>query len=114
MVSFDGEVFTILSLFNNICYKHIKDKNIYLYEKSSVITLELIKNTPILLYDIKAIIDNYASKRESSIRIDKVNIPIISEEVINSIDWSSSIVVITSDYYQEAYERLKKKMALGI
>lgn len=108
MALFNGEVFRILSLFNNICYERIKDKNIYLYEKSSNIILELIENNPNLLYCIKAIIDSYASKRESSIHIGRVDIPIVSEDIINSIDLSNSIIVITSDYYQEAYKRLQK------
>lgn len=82
----------------------IENKRIYCYEKS-LSYLEELGQKYAILNRIEAIIDDNA-RNQGVLEIGGRVINVQSSEMIERIDWTSGAILITSDYYNEAYEKL--------
>ncbi|MDO5126678.1 MAG: CDP-glycerol glycerophosphotransferase family protein [Eubacteriales bacterium] len=67
--------------------------------------MELREEFPILYNNIEIIVDDYKRNQET-ISIGDNLVPVVSTDRLGDISWENTIIVITSDYYQQAYEAL--------
>ena len=82
----------------------IENKRIYCYEKS-LSYLEELGQKYAILDQIEAVIDDNARNQGVlEFRGRKINVQ--SSEMMERIDWTTGVILITSDYYNEAYEKL--------
>ena len=82
----------------------IEYKKIYCYEKSLSYLQELGQKYGIL-NRVDAVIDDNV-RNQGVLEIDGRKINVQSSEMIERIDWTTGVLLITSDYYKEAYEKL--------
>ena len=82
----------------------IKSKKIYCYEKS-LSYLQEIEQKYTILNAVEIIIDDNA-RNQGVLEFGGRKINVQSSEMIKLIDWTSGVILITSDYYNEAYEKL--------
>lgn len=76
-----------------ICYVKVKD---YIQE---------INNKYHLLENIFAIVDEHKRNWGECI-CDDITIPVLSEEYLDTVDWDNAVLLITSEYYNEVYEKI--------
>ena len=86
----------------NAC--EIINKKIYCYEKSSVYLGEFLDKYN-LLDNIVSILDDF-KRNQGSFEFRGKQIDVVGTEVLETVDLSDVAILITSDYYMEAYERL--------
>lgn len=67
--------------------------------------MEELRQKYAILDQIEAVIDDNA-RNQSMLEINGRKINVQGSEMMERIDWTSSVVLITSDYYNEAYEKL--------
>lgn len=82
----------------------IADKKICCYEKSMQYLQELVNKYHVLA-QIEYIIDDNTRMQGKCILMDK-EITVYPSDYLQEIDWKETILLITSDYYVEVYEKL--------
>ena len=86
-------------------------KKVYCYEKSIGHLHELCKKYEIL-EQIYEVIDNNV-RQQGVFCLEGREIPVLGLEALKQDDLSNSIVIITSDYHEEAYEKLCQIPSIG-
>lgn len=82
----------------------LNSKDIYCYEKS-VSYLEELLGQYHLLDNIVAIVDDF-KRNQGSFEFRGKQLDIVGTEFLETVDLSDMAILITSDYYREAYEKL--------
>lgn len=82
----------------------LSKKKIYCYEKSDSYLRELLGKYD-LLGNIAVIIDDF-KRNQGSFGLNGKEIEVVGTEYMESVDLTNSVILITSDYYREAYEQL--------
>ena len=82
----------------------IENKKIYCYEKS-LSYLEELRQKYAILDQIEAVIDDNV-RNQGVLEFGGRKITVQNSEMIERIDWKNGVLLITSDYYNEAYEKL--------
>ena len=93
-------------------YKNIKNKSIYLYEKSFSYIMELEQEYGIL-GNVRGIFDT-SSDNQEELNILEYTIPVLPIEKIKDLDMSISAIIITSDYFNEAFDKIKQLICNNI
>lgn len=94
-----------LQKFTEEMFLNLKNKKICCIEKSMSYIKELCDKYNVL-DQIICIIDENQRNQSSLIHCGH-KIMVYSMEFLNTIDWGSTVILITSDYYREVYERLQ-------
>lgn len=84
----------------------LKNKNICCYERSISYLIELCHKYE-LLERIEFVVDD-SFRNQGNYLLFKKNIPVFNLSCLTDIDWNNYAIVITSDYYREAFEKLQK------
>ena len=82
----------------------IDKKKIYCYEKSDSYLSELLDKYD-LLDNIVAIIDDF-KRNQGVFCLNGKQIDIVGTEYLENVDFSDATILITSDYYKEAFDKL--------
>lgn len=82
----------------------IENKKIYCYEKA-LSYLEELGQKYAILDQVEAVIDDNA-RNQGVLEFGDRKITVQNSEMIERIDWKNGVLLITSDYYNEAYEKL--------
>lgn len=82
----------------------IDKKKIYYYEKSDSYLSELLDKYD-LLDNIVAIIDDF-KRNQGVFCLNGKKIDIVGTEYLENVDFSDATILITSDYYKEAFDKL--------
>lgn len=93
-----------LEKLTNKNFEKIERKKIYCFEKSEAYLEELTLQFPIIDKIAGVIDDN--RRNQGSLLIRGRKILVESTAKINQINWKESILLITSDYYKEAYDKI--------
>lgn len=99
-----GNVGMILEKLQDINKGSVANKKIYCYEKSLAYLEELCQKY-IANDQIEAVIDDNA-RYQGEFVFNGKKIIVQGSETLEKIDWPTSVILITSDYYLEAYEKL--------
>lgn len=83
---------------------HLLSKRICCYERTVSYLLELCEKYRIE-NNIDFIIDDN-ERNQGIYQLKGRNIPVYSSKILTQVDFSNSVIVITSDYYKEAFEKL--------
>lgn len=81
-------------------------KSIYIYELSSSYLRELQSFSAEFCLGIAGIFDDYKRAQDVSTILHR-EVGILPTKSINNIDWNNALLIITSDYYNEAYEKIQ-------
>lgn len=84
----------------------LKDKKIYCYEKSEAYLSELFAEFPGLAGNLAGIIDENRRNQGEFLFAGKA-VPVKSLGQTGRVDWPRAALIITSDYYREAYEQIE-------
>ena len=82
----------------------LNNKHVYCYEKSVSYLEELLEKYD-LLDNIVGIIDDF-KRNQGSFEVQGKQLGIVGTEYLTTVDVSNAVILITSDYYKEAYEKL--------
>lgn len=91
----------------DICNMNLEDKCVVLFEKSLSYLEEIEKEHTLLFNKIEKIIDTNP-RYQVPICIGNKQIEVCSEKEIPNVNWDNHVLVITSDYHIEAFNRLKE------
>lgn len=80
-------------------------QTIICYEKSESYLKELALQFPSIYNNIFAVIDDY-KRNQGQFTLDGRTIDVFGSEVLNHVDFEGSALIITSDYYKEAFDKL--------
>lgn len=83
----------------------LKGRKVYCYEKSVDYLLELKEEFPEVLENVAGVFDNNR-RRQGGVEFEGRTIPVEDGSRLGLVDWSKAVLLITSDYYQEAYEAI--------
>ncbi len=89
---------------------NLKDKELYCYEKSEAYLLELKEEFPEVLENLKGIIDDNRRNQGETVFCGKI-FAVKDFSQVDLIDWSKAVVIITSDYYGEAFEKMSSHIS---
>lgn len=87
----------------------LSDKRIYCFEKSMQYLEEMLSKWEIAEL-LQGIID-VSVRQQGSFLLHDRQIPVKDISFLEKIDWSQSVLVITSDYYREAFELLESRIS---
>lgn len=87
----------------------LKEKKLYFYEKSRDYLLELNEEFPEILENLEGIIDDNRHS-QGELVFEGKTIPTKNFSQIDMITWSEAALIITSDYYKEAYEKISGRL----
>lgn len=82
---------------------HWKGRDLYCYEQSKAYLLELKEEFPQVMQHLVGVIDG-SHRNQGAFSFEGRTIPVEDCSRIGLIDWSKAVLVITSDYYREAYD----------
>ncbi len=83
----------------------LKGKALYCCEKSKAYLLELKEEFPEVLENLAGVIDD-SRRNQGEFLFDGKSVCVEGFSRIDRIDWSKEALIITSDYYREAYEKI--------
>ncbi len=83
----------------------LKEKELYCYERSDSYLMELNIEYPMLTGRIVGIIDNIRRNQGVTVVAGR-EIAIKDSACLAQVEWSDSVLLITSDYHEEAFEKL--------
>lgn len=83
----------------------LKHKKVIFFEKNYDYIRQFADEYLQYEYTPICIVDDY-KRNQGVIILDEKQICIKSSETLLSVDWSDTVLVITSDYYEEAYEKI--------
>lgn len=86
-------------------YQEICGKQFCLYEKSMQYIQEFIVKYDVLK-DIICIFEDNA-RQQDAVWVNGVSVKVQPSDCLGSIDWENAELIITSDYYKEAYDKLR-------
>lgn len=79
--------------------------SIICYEKSIAYLKELEEKYPFLINKIVGIVDDYKRNQGEFVFLDK-SIEVSGSDILETVNWKNTALLITSDYFKEAYEKL--------
>lgn len=83
----------------------LENKCIICCEKSIAYLKELSTKYPNLIRNISAIVDDY-KRNQGEVLFEGKNLCVSSYEMLASVNWNNTVLLITSDYVQEVYDKL--------
>lgn len=86
--------------------RELHNKKIICIEKSEDYLRELKQKYPDIFENIIAIVDDY-KREQGEFKIDEKSIPVYDISYLDTVNWEQCVFIITSDYYQQAFDNLK-------
>lgn len=96
-----------LQQLTNENYNNLISHNIICFERSDNYLEELQVRFPDIYNAITCIVDDY-KRNQGFVTMNGKQIPVVSTSYLSEVDFNQYSIVITSDYYLEAYEKLEK------
>ncbi|MCI8505914.1 MAG: hypothetical protein HFI67_06970 [Lachnospiraceae bacterium] len=90
----------------------IEGRALYCYEKSEAYLSELKAEFPVLIEKLAGIVDDN-KRNQGTFCWEGLCIPVEDSSWLFRIDWTKSVLLITSDYHREAYEKLSETLPLS-
>ncbi|MGN0497183.1 MAG: CDP-glycerol glycerophosphotransferase family protein [Lachnospiraceae bacterium] len=95
-----------LQQLTNENFTELISRNIVCYERSDNYLLELESRFPSVYRAITGIVDDY-KRNQGYVCLGEEQIPVLDTTYLLKLDYTQSVILITSDYYLEAYEKLE-------